>query len=241
MQLEPIDFLPECTTVWSFLKRGSWATHNGHYRGNWSPYVPRNLLLRYSSEGDTVLDPFVGGGTTLIEAKLLHRNCIGLDINPQALTLCQKVTDFTCQNPGHIQIRLCDARYMNCIDQGSIDLICTHPPYANAIHYSKSIPTDLSNFSYSDFLSAMRVVASQCFRVLKEEKYCAVMMGDLRKNGNVVPLGFRIMNIFESVGFTTHEIILKEQHNCASTHYWSIRSNNAFLLLAHEYIFVFKK
>ena len=48
-------------TVWSFLT-GSWATHDSKWRGNWSPYT-RNLLLRYSSEGDLVLDQF-GGGTT---------------------------------------------------------------------------------------------------------------------------------------------------------------------------------
>ena len=40
---------------------------------NWSPYIPRNILLRYSKEGDLVLDQFAGGGTTLVEAKLLNR------------------------------------------------------------------------------------------------------------------------------------------------------------------------
>lgn len=43
------------TSVWDFPERGSWATHSGGYRGNWSPYVPRNLIMRYSSEGDVVL------------------------------------------------------------------------------------------------------------------------------------------------------------------------------------------
>ncbi len=42
----PRDFSLEQNTVWSFKSRGSWATHNGNYRGNWSPYIPRNILLR---------------------------------------------------------------------------------------------------------------------------------------------------------------------------------------------------
>ena len=71
---EPDDFELEMTTHWSFPNRGDWATHNAKYRGNWSPYIPRNLLLRYSKEGDTVIDQFAGGGTTLVEAKLLNRN-----------------------------------------------------------------------------------------------------------------------------------------------------------------------
>ena len=75
------------TTVWSFPKRGSWGTHRGDYRGNWPPQVPRSLMLMYTRRGDTVLDPMVGSGTTCIEAKLLGRNCIGVDINYDAVIL----------------------------------------------------------------------------------------------------------------------------------------------------------
>ena len=50
------------------------------------------------------------------------------------------------------------------------------------------------------------------------------------------------MKLFELAGFKLKEIIIKEQHNCKATGYWktnSIKYN--FLLLAHEYLFVFKK
>ncbi len=75
------------TTVWSFPKRGAWATHRGNYRGNWAPQIPRALILMYTEPGDTVLDPMIGSGTTCIEAKLLGRNCIGVDINYNAVIL----------------------------------------------------------------------------------------------------------------------------------------------------------
>ncbi|MEM4141041.1 MAG: DNA methyltransferase, partial [Nitrososphaeria archaeon] len=85
----PTNFKPETTTVWNFPDRGKWATHylNAKYRGNWAPQVVRNLLLRYSEPGDTILDSFVGSGTTLIECKLLGRNGIGVDINKDAIIL----------------------------------------------------------------------------------------------------------------------------------------------------------
>lgn len=67
----PEDYVPERTTVWSFPDRGNWATHRGNYRGNWSPYIPRNLMLKYTKKGDWVLDQMMGSGTTLVEAKLL--------------------------------------------------------------------------------------------------------------------------------------------------------------------------
>ncbi len=97
IKLEPIKVkrlypLPEeltdiTTTVWSFPKRGAWATHRGNYRGNWAPQIPRALILMYTEPGDTVLDPMIGSGTTCIEAKLLGRNCIGVDINYNAVIL----------------------------------------------------------------------------------------------------------------------------------------------------------
>ena len=88
-RLEPeLDELTDVlTTVWSFPKRGSWATHKGDYRGNWAPQIPRALILMYTSPGDTVLDPMVGSGTTLVEAKLLGRNSIGVDISYEAAIL----------------------------------------------------------------------------------------------------------------------------------------------------------
>ena len=87
--LQPDNFGLETTTVWSFPKRGDWATHNPKYRGNWAPQIPRNLILRYSKEKDLVLDPMCGCGTTLVECKLTGRNAIGFDINPCALELAK--------------------------------------------------------------------------------------------------------------------------------------------------------
>lgn len=67
-------------------------------------------------------------------------------------------------------------------------------------------------------------------------------MGDTRKKGMVQPLGFDVKQKFISVGFNLKEIIIKEQHNCKATGFWKANSEKFnFLLLAHEYIFVFRK
>src|SRR2546428_6949919 len=59
----PRDYKSEEFTVWSFPSRGDWATHSGNYRGNWSPYIPRNLITKYSKPGELVLDQMCGSGT----------------------------------------------------------------------------------------------------------------------------------------------------------------------------------
>jgi DNA modification methylase len=53
------------------------------YKGKFHPQMIRALLnIIGLNEGDTVLDPFVGSGTTAVEAQLLGINCIGIDISP---------------------------------------------------------------------------------------------------------------------------------------------------------------
>ncbi|MFP1715563.1 TRM11 family SAM-dependent methyltransferase [Gardnerella leopoldii] len=240
---EPDDFELGMTTHWSFPNRGNWATHDAKWRGNWSPYVVRNLLLRYSSENDLVLDQFVGGGTTLVEAKLLNRNIIGVDVNDLALNRCKEKVDFEHEGAsGKVFIKKGDARNLDFLDSESIDFVCTHPPYANIIKYSECIPDDLSLLDINPFLDEMKKVASESYRVLKSGKFCAILMGDTRRKGCMIPMSFEVMKIFQNVGFTLKEIIIKEQHNCKATGYWktnSIKYN--FLLIAHEYLFVFRK
>ena len=53
------------------------------YKGKFHPQMIRALLnIIKVKEGDTVLDPFIGSGTTAVEAKLLGINCVGIDISP---------------------------------------------------------------------------------------------------------------------------------------------------------------
>lgn len=241
-KIQPDNFELEMTSHWSFKNRGKWATHDASWRGNWSPYIPRNVILRYSNVNDVVLDQFLGGGTTAIEARLLNRNFIGIDINEKSLERTREKLGFDVDNNSWSKIIRGDARKLNFLKDESIDLICTHPPYANIINYSEDIDGDLSLLKIEPFIEQMKKVASESFRVLKKEKFCAVLIGDTRKNGHVIPLGFKVMNTFLDEGFGLKEIIIKEQHNCSATGFWktnSIKYN--FLLLAHEYLFIFHK
>ena len=110
------------------------------------------------------------------------------------------------------------------------------------IRISENIENDLSQLKVKDFLIEMEKVALESYRVLKKDKFCAILMGDTRQKGHIIPMGFEVMKIFEKAGFRTKEIIIKEQHNCRATGFWKTNSvQYNFLLIAHEYLFVFKK
>jgi len=232
-KLHPRDFKEEQTTVWSFKQRGNWATHSGEYRGNWSPYIPRNVILKYSKPDELVLDYFCGAGTTAVESKLLGRRCIAFDINDKAIELAKKNVNFTVElqqltfidEKSHLKVyepelSVGDARDLSFLQDNSIDLICAHPPYANIIHYTDSKEGDLSFFDIDEFLKEMAKVAKESFRVLKPGRQCAILIGDTRRKKHVIPLGFKLINVYLDAGFRLRELVIKRQHNCKTTGFW---------------------
>lgn len=244
----PKKYKPETQTVWSFPDRGDWATHIGNYRGNWSPYIPRNLILRYTDPGDFVLDQMVGSGTTLVESKLLGRNGIGVDINKEALMVAHDRLNFS-YNPldpdykkPNTDLFLGDARNLNLLNDECIDLIATHPPYAGIIRYTgERVPGDLSSLKLEPYVAEMKKVASEAYRVLKPGKHCAILIGDTRKYKHYVPISTRIMGAFLEASFILREDIIKLQHKMKSTRERWAGDRYDFYLIGHEHLYVFRK
>ena len=242
--INPENFELETSTVRSFARRWNWATHSSSYRGNRSPDVVRNLILRYSKEWDLLLDPMIGWWTTAVECKLLDRHLLAYDINPDALEITKKALDFAHKSKSKITLKLNDTRVLDFLKNESIDFILTHPPYADIINYSdKKIEKDISNIHDIDkFCDEMELAAKEYFRVLKPWKFCAILMWDTRRNKLYQPMAFKLMERFLKVWFKLKEDIVKVQHNCKATWFRVKKSQEAnFLLIMHEHLFVFQK
>lgn len=247
-RLQPSEFAPEEWTVWSFPDRGDWATHVGNYRGNWSPYIPRNLILKYTSPGDTVCDPMAGSGTTLVECKLLERTAIGVDVNPDAAMVAMNRTDFRVEPLGQgkdepeVHIYVGDARKLDRIDDESIDLVATHPPYCGIIPYSRAqVAGDLSSLNLPEFITETGRFADECYRILKPNKHCAILIGDTRKHRHYIPLHLGVLNKFLDAGFVLKEDVIKLQHNTKSgRERWSGHKYD-FYKIGHEHLYVFRR
>ena len=93
---------------WSFVditrKETLYVSHGYHkYPAKFIPQLVRKLINKYSKEDDTVLDPFGGCGTTLVEAKIAGRNSIGTDISRIAVLISRAKTNFI--NPNYLDKR----------------------------------------------------------------------------------------------------------------------------------------
>ena len=275
--LEPIEVrrlepLPEeltdiSATVWSFPERGSWATHRGDYRGNWAPQIPRALILRYTNPGETVLDPMVGSGTTCIEALLLNRNCIAVDINYNAVILThhrlyylvkalherkpKRLVDYVKDGntagsaySAWYKVYHGDARKLDKVPDNSIDLVATHPPYFNIIEYGEQgTEGDLSRTtSLEEYLTLFRQVAREIYRVLKPGGVLGVLIGDTRVKRHYVPITHYALMVLLDVGFVLKEEVIKVQHRMKTTReVWSKLRDRDFLLIYHEKLFILEK
>lgn len=112
----------------------------------------------------------MGSGTTLVEAKLLGRNAVGVDINPQSVSISETNLQFQYETNSKIFTRNGNATDLHFIKDSRVDFICTHPPYANIIKYSKGIEGDISLLDVEKFLTEMQKVANEAYRVLKRGK-----------------------------------------------------------------------
>ncbi len=265
------------TTVWSFPKRGSWATHKGDYRGNWPPQMARALILMYTKPGDTVLDPMVGSGTTCIEAKLLGRNCVGVDINYNAVILSlhrlywlekylerlatkgslskwffgspvsDSRNDVSVEDmlKAKVEVYHGDARNLNALQDASVDLVATHPPYFNIIRYGgkSRTPGDLSaTRKLEEYLAMTYEVAKEAYRVLKPGKYMGVLVGDTRIHKHYVPITHYVLETLLKAGFILKEEVVKIQHKMKATREkWAKLKERDFLLIYHEKLFILRK
>ncbi len=186
----------------------------------------------------------VGSGTTLIEARLLNRNAIGYEINKKAVDIASERVNFAVDNTSTQTVEVGDVRNLSKHKDNSVDLIITHPPYANIVTYSdRKNPADLSSIAgIPKFLDELEIGIKELFRVLKPDRYCAVLIGDTRKGQHYIPLSHFVLDRCLQNGFALKEEIIKTQHNTKYGQRWKAQAKYfQFYLIMHEHLFVFRK
>lgn len=239
-------------SLWIINKRDNSGAHKFKYHGNYVPQIAYQLLSRYTKKGDWVLDPFLGSGTTSIEAQRMDRNSIGIELQEDVA----KAADQRIKTEGKNDIKsivitgnsknydICNVLKDNNIE--NVQFIMFHPPYWDIIKFSDN-HEDLSNSnSIEAFENDFSAVIDNTTKYLQEERYCAVIIGDKYSNGQITPLGFICMNLFIEKGFVLKATIIKNfgdtEGKSKQQAIWRYRAMSAdYYVFKHEYIFVFKK
>lgn len=233
------------------------STYEGGYggKGTYIPQVGNELIRRYTKQGELVLELFSGHGTGMIEARKLNRNSIGVDLSLEAIDASRSRLHVT---PGKGKFSFIHGDLMSretriqiedalSLSAQSPTLVIMHPPYWDIIKYSNN-ERDLSNYtSLSQFLIALKSITEFARDVVVAGGFVSIIMGDMYRDGEVLPLGFYAAHTLKQTGLKLKGIYIKdiqgnESAKGINTNLWRYRAlKHGFSIFSHEYILVAKK
>jgi DNA modification methylase len=199
---------------------------SARYRGATPSYVIWNLLKRYTREGDLIVDPMCGSGTTLDVATDLKRRSKGFDLQPQ-----------------RDDIKLADAREIPLEDE-SADFVFIDPPYSTNLKYSDD-PRCIGKLDASDptYFVALDRVYSECHRVLKNRRYMAVYICDVwTKRDGLLPIGAStLMQLSQYFQLVDHVVVKRRNKNLKMNNHRRAAVDGNFFLRGFNHLLIVKK
>ncbi len=217
-------------------------------------HLARRLISIFSRPGDLILDPFMGSGSTLLEAGCAERYAVGLDLSREYVNLFHKRMEESAGESVSLTAYEDDARnLLQYVAPGSVDLCLTSPPYWNILKERRSADkkqlrhygdheSDLGSIDdYIQFLEALTGVFREVYEALKPGKYCLVVVMDIRKKNRFFPLHMDLAQRMQLLGFTLDDMIIwdrRREYNqlrpLGFPHVFRINK-------IHEYIMIFQK
>jgi site-specific DNA-methyltransferase (adenine-specific) len=217
--------------------------------------ISSRLIKLFSFWGETVLDPFGGSGTTAYSALKNGRKAICVDQNPVYVNLMKERMEHFNGTRHHATIKESDSRNLAFLDDQSISLIVTSPPYWNKANYGEN-KNNLGNItSYKGFLNEMMPVMKECYRVLAPGRKICIVTANVNQQTDhgllTFPLSTDFANLLREVGFMMiNEIIWSKDktggrwgsHGKQRPIFGSYPYPPNFLFKnVHEYVLIFAK
>jgi DNA modification methylase len=178
--------------------------------------IPLRLAKLFSFYGETVLDPFAGTGTTARAVIPLGRRAVCVDQNPAYVRTIKS----ECRNlhNGHGPefeplAAICgDSRDLSFLEDNSVGLVVTSPPYWNKADYGPSDKNLGNQENYATFLAKIRPVFEECYRVLMPGRKICVVTANVNQHTDhgllTFPLATDFAVLLRSIGFVmVNEVI----------------------------------
>ena len=244
-------------SLWLINERDKSGKHKNIYHGNFIPQIPNQLIRRYTKKDEVLLEPFMGSGTTLFECEKLERKYIGFDINPKMIEyvntqMSDNLTyqDYSinfCNSLDEKAVNLAVQSALKKFNQKSVQFILMHPPYMDIVKFTED-ENDLSQIdNINEFVKKFKIVCENSLKYLDKNRYFAIVIGDVYKHSEVIPLGFYCMDMIKrnfkvKLKGTIVKNIEGNRGKLGTGGIWRYRAlKSDYYIFKHEYIFVFKK
>lgn len=230
------DWLKSQLGVWQFFYEGRDIRDKNLHPATFPIALSKKVIELFTHEGELVLDPFVGSGTTLVAAKDSNRHAVGFDLQKHYIDLCarrllQNSHMFNQATQVAIQD---DARYISdYFEKDSISLIWTSPPYANLLNrkrknksrrnrnneqlgkveqYSQD-PRDLGTLALTAYTEAMGDIFQSLLPLLKPRGHCVINVPDMWWENERITIHISLVEKLRKCGFELRNIIIWDRTN----------------------------
>ena len=249
----------------------SWFIHNPPPRRNdvlqhpakYPETLAQEFIEFFTKKGQTVLDPMVGTGSTLVACLRSGRNGIGIELNPTYAEIAQQIVADEKKRIGKpankIKVKVIqgDAAKKIAEVHGPIDYVLTSPPYWDMlkargaetqkkrrttpgldVHYSDD-PRDLGNVDdYNDFVEQLAQIYEGLHPVLKDKAYLTIIVKNVKKGGKIYPLAWDLARrLSQTYTLKDEKIWMQDNQRLAPYGLGNAWVSNTF----HHYCLQFRK
>jgi adenine-specific DNA-methyltransferase len=216
------------TTLWDYPSQhyGEGEQGDARYVGATPSYVIWNVIERYTKNGDLVVDPFCGSGTTLDVARDTGRRARGFDLAPY-----------------RDDIEKADARRLP-LEANCAALVFMDPPYGDHIRYSDAQDCIGKLSAYDPaYYRAMHKAIREAARVLAPDGVLAVYVCDyFEKKKGFAPVGFQLfVSIAESLSVIDIVSVVRHNKSLEMGNYRRAAEEGNFFLRGFNYLFLARK
>ena len=215
--LNGTDWLKKSISIWEFAKTKT-DREVGHPAVFPERLIGQLLDCYLEGSGRTVLDPFMGTGTTLLAASERGHKGIGFDVYPT----------FTKTAAARLGPRMSDCRIFEAdaarmddfLKPGTVDMVITSPPYWNILNRRRTADNrpsvnygngdaDIGNIAdYDEFLEAFAIVMGAAQRTLRPDAYCVINVMDLRVKSRFYMLHADTCAALTRIGYILDDIVI---------------------------------
>lgn len=197
--------------------------------------LARKVIELFTHEGELVLDPFVGSGTTLVAASDTNRHAVGFDLNEEYTRLCgERLAAQELFNNTHQLAIQDDARNIgNYLSEENLSLIFTSPPYANLLNRKRKNKSrrdrkneqldkveqysqdarDLGILELEHYTTAMGDIYEKLLPLLKPKAHCVINVSDMWWENKRLTIHVSLIEELRKRGYELRNIIIWDRTN----------------------------
>lgn len=221
--------------VWQFTYDGRDVRDKKLHPATFPISLAKRVIGLFTHQGELVLDPFVGSGTTLVAAQELRRNAVGFDLSQSYIELARNRLGLDLAEGNAVQLAIADdARNIpEYLAPESAALIFTSPPYANLLNrarlnksrrarkneqylkveqYSQD-PRDLGTLCIERYATEMETIFGRLLGLLHPGGHCVVNVPDMWWADTRITIHVTVIEALRRAGYEFRNMIIWDRMN----------------------------